>query len=243
MSTAALDITDKNVLTALRSYLLSVMPSTVEVIAAQDNLVPEPASSDFIVMTPILRERLATNTDGLQDVACTGSLSGTTLTVTHMIQGALAIGQLLHGVGIADGTAITAKLTGTGGVGTYTVSKSQTVASTTIQLGRVAMFSPMRYAIQLDVHGPSSADHAQVIATTFRDPWSTEYFKYAKAGVIPLYAIDPRQIPFINAENQIETRWIVEISLQINPTVELFQDFMDQVVIPLAEIDSTYPPI
>lgn len=46
---------------ALRAFLLSVLPTGVEVVRAQDNLVPQPAGSDFVVMTIIGRARLATN--------------------------------------------------------------------------------------------------------------------------------------------------------------------------------------
>jgi len=62
----------------------------------------------------------------------TGSISGTTLTVSVMQTGTIAVGQAIFGQGMAQNTVITALGTGTGGVGTYTVSDSQTVASTTI---------------------------------------------------------------------------------------------------------------
>jgi hypothetical protein len=59
----------------------------------------------------------------------TGSISGTTLTVTNMTSGTITAGQALFGVDIAQATIITALGTGTGGVGTYTINISQTVAS------------------------------------------------------------------------------------------------------------------
>ncbi len=59
----------------------------------------------------------------------TGSISGTTLTVSAMSSGTIAVGQALFGVGITQATVITALGTGTGGVGTYTINLSQTVAS------------------------------------------------------------------------------------------------------------------
>lgn len=59
----------------------------------------------------------------------TGSISGTTLTVSSISSGTIATGQALFGVGITQATVITALGTGTGGVGTYTVNLSQTVAS------------------------------------------------------------------------------------------------------------------
>ena len=55
----------------------------------------------------------------------TGSISGTTLTVTNIQSGTIAIGQALFGVGVSQETVIT------GGSGTsWTVNLSQTVAAT-----------------------------------------------------------------------------------------------------------------
>lgn len=62
----------------------------------------------------------------------TGSISGTTLTVSAVTNGLLQVGQVISGTGVTSGTTITAALTGTGGTGTYTVSVSQTVSSTGI---------------------------------------------------------------------------------------------------------------
>lgn len=62
----------------------------------------------------------------------TGSITTTTLTVTAVSSGTLFVGQIITGTGVTVGTLITAFGTGTGGTGTYTVSISQTVASTTI---------------------------------------------------------------------------------------------------------------
>lgn len=68
----------------------------------------------------------------------TGSISGTTLTVTSVVSGTLAVGQLITGTGVSasppgsSATYITALGTGTGATGTYVVSVSQTVSSTSM---------------------------------------------------------------------------------------------------------------
>jgi hypothetical protein len=66
----------------------------------------------------------------------TGSIAGTTLTVTDVSDGAIALGMTLTGSGVAPGTKIVRFGSGAGGNvnsdGTYTVNISQTVASTTI---------------------------------------------------------------------------------------------------------------
>ena len=71
----------------------------------------------------------ATNTP---TASFTGSISGTTLTVTAVSSGGLGVGQLINGTGVTSGTVITALGTGTGGTGTYTVNNSQTVSSGSI---------------------------------------------------------------------------------------------------------------
>lgn len=63
----------------------------------------------------------------------TGSISGTTLTVTAVASGPIAINQVLTGTGIASGTTVTGFISGTlGGIGIYTVSVSQTLSSSSI---------------------------------------------------------------------------------------------------------------
>jgi hypothetical protein len=61
----------------------------------------------------------------------TGSISGTILTVSAVASGTLAIGQVVSDLtgALAANTTITGLGTGVGGVGTYLVSNSQTVAS------------------------------------------------------------------------------------------------------------------
>lgn len=67
------------------------------------------------------------------DASCTGSISGSTLTITAVASGTIFIGQNVTGQGIVNGTRITAQLTGTaGGTGTYTVNQSQTIGSVSI---------------------------------------------------------------------------------------------------------------
>ena len=63
----------------------------------------------------------------------TGSIATTTLTVTALLSGSpIVLGMYIDGSSVTDGSYITAFGTGTGGVGTYTVSASSTASSTTI---------------------------------------------------------------------------------------------------------------
>lgn len=81
----------------------------------------------------------------------TGSISGTTLTVSAVSSGTLSVGMIISGTGITSGTTITALGTGTGGTGTYTVSVSQTASSTTV----TAQSNPWGYGINNNGGSPN----------------------------------------------------------------------------------------
>lgn len=67
-----------------------------------------------------------------EQAVVTGSISSTTLTVSAVTSGVIGLGSIISGTGVTAGTYISAFGTGTGGTGTYTVSASQTVSSTSI---------------------------------------------------------------------------------------------------------------
>ena len=73
---------------------------------------------------------------------CSGSISGTTLTITSCSSGTLAVYNALSGLNVKAGTVISAFTTGSGGAGTYKVNISQTVAKTTITASATTLTSP-----------------------------------------------------------------------------------------------------
>jgi len=82
---------------------------------------------------------------GVVNASITGSISGTTLTVTavsgvSLAAGGAEVGSVLYGSNVTTGTRITGFLTGTGGTGTYTITPSQTVANGSTVL--IATFLP-----------------------------------------------------------------------------------------------------
>jgi len=66
----------------------------------------------------------------------TGSITGTTLTVTNLQSGTIAVGQVLFGVGVSQETVI---LSGSGG--TWTVNISQTVSATLMNSSNTTSFT------------------------------------------------------------------------------------------------------
>lgn len=73
----------------------------------------------------------------------TGSIAGATLTISEQSSGLFEVGYCLTGTGVAAGTAIDSIITGTGGAGTYSISTSQTVASTTITGAEIVSVAPL----------------------------------------------------------------------------------------------------
>lgn len=94
---------------------------------------------------------------GTGAAAITASISGTTLTVTAITAGYLMAGVEITGTGVTT-CVITGYGTGAGGVGTYTVSVSQTVASRAM----VGTEKPLNHYLKI-----RSADEVQLIAPRF----------------------------------------------------------------------------
>lgn len=90
------------------------------------------------VGTPIRTWNFGSQPNTVTSVAVfTGSITGTTLDVTAITSGnTIAVGETVIGSGIIAGTTITGFVSGTpGGIGTYTVSISQTVVSESMVAG------------------------------------------------------------------------------------------------------------
>lgn len=234
--------TQFNMLSALRTFLLSILPSGIEVIRGQDNRVAEPSNADFVVMTPLMQKRLATNIQSLSDNSFTASITGTTLTVSAIAFGTLAIGQIVFGVDVASGTKITALGTGSGGVGTYTVSISQNVSSAKLASGTSSAMQSVMNTVQIDIHGPNAPENSQIITTLFRDQYAISSFAVSSSEVIPLYATDAKQIPYLNDQQQIETRWTIDLTIQTNQLIAgLPQQYADQLSSTLKNVTIEYP--
>lgn len=177
---ATISITELNVCGALRSFLLGILASGVEVVRAQDNDVGEPQGADFVMMNVISLPRLATNVDSYTD-------PGTNPGTRNSMQA--------------------------------------------IKMG-----------VQLDVHGPNSADNSAMITTLFRDEYACVQFAAINPDIQPLYCDEPKQVPFINGENLYEQRWIITVAIEYNPVTQTPQDFFDQVEVEIINVDAAYPP-
>lgn len=231
-----------DVFTVLRTFLLGVLPAGTKVFQSQINRVSEPSDANFVVMTPLRTPRLGTNFHENMDAIFTGSIAGATMTITAVHAGTLSVGQAMFGTGVADGTTIMALASGTGGVGTYTVSPSQNAASQILSGGSMSIMQSSMCVVQLDVHGPESANNAQVISTLFYDDYAVQKFAELTDAITPLNCDGPHQMPFINENQQYENRWVLDVSMEVNQAVSIPQQFASVVDVDLVSVDAAYSP-
>jgi len=92
--------TEQDLFTAIRAWLLTIVPGTWEVVQGQDNLVSMPASQ-FVVMTSAGLDRLATNIDVLDQ---TGLINNIANQFRYKIQ------LDFYGIGSSEYAAITSTL-------------------------------------------------------------------------------------------------------------------------------------
>ena len=228
----ALSITEAQIFTALGGVLSQFgLASTsgampIPIVRGQVNRVPQPAQPDHVVMWPLLRTRLATNIDATTDAQFLGSIAANVLTVGHVVAGSPAIGQSLFGTGITPGCAILSQISGTpNGAGAYQVSPTANVAYGTIYNGTDAITQKTELTVQVDIHGPASADNAARVSTFWRSAFCVDLCQGTGGIIAPLYHSDPRQMPFDNAENQVEERWSIDLAMQVDPVVTVPQQF------------------
>lgn len=101
------------------------------------------ASSGAITGTPI----------PLPAFSATATIAATTMTVSAVASGQLAVGDPVIGTGILPGTVITAYGSGVGGTGTYTVNLTQTVTPGVTITGAAHAFVPRAV---VDRYAPST---------------------------------------------------------------------------------------
>lgn len=109
--------------------------------------------------------------------------------------------------------------------GTSLASLSTTVEHFDMTPGASSMTAQgnNQMGVQLDVHGDASEGNAWRIVLAWRSAWAAAFFR--GSIIAPLSVDDPRQTPFMNAEEQYETRWTVTVYVQAKPVLTLPQDY------------------
>jgi hypothetical protein len=127
-------------------------------------------------------------------------------------------------------------------VGSYTVSPALMVAEITLSFARHAVD---RGGIPVRRTRPGQrrqrAGHHHVVPRRLRGAGVHGVLQPDIRRHTPLHADDPRQVPFISAEQQFENRWIVEALVQANQTVVVPLQFASAVTLTLQDVDALFP--
>lgn len=91
--------------------------------------------------------------------------------------------------------------------------------------GQADVQQSVEMQIQLDFFGEQAGEFSRTFANLWRDEYACEQLKMCQ----PLYADNPRYLPFTNEEEQFEERWTVTANLQYNPVVMHSQEFITEV--------------
>ena len=237
---------------ALGDFLTAVLPPGIDISQQQNNRVPQPAGVDFVTMNEIGRRRLSTNVTTYADCAFVGTVSESTLTVTDVRLGSIEMGSRLLGEGVQDGTTIQAQPFGLPGkTGVYTLSAAQgsPISGVPLATGAALIAQPTEVTIQIDVYGPGSGENATIATTLLRDGYAALWFMregWADRGIGVLDVGEPRQMAFIDGEQQYEDRFSFDVKLQANQVTSPSQDFADSVGltinVPSDDGDADLPP-
>lgn len=90
---------------------------------------------------------------------------------------------------------------------------------------------------QVNTFGAGAGDAVKQAAALWRDFYTTDWCRANAAPFSPLVAMEPRQSPFSNAENQYEDAWSVDLRMQVNYQRIIPQQFASEVVVTTIEAD------
>lgn len=240
-------ITEAQFNIALGNLLQAMLPQfpAGQIIVGQVNRVASPLG-DYVVFWPLRRPRLGTDVENPIDAVFTGTITPidsntSTLNITAVnpnFTGQIAVNSQIFGIGIALPTIVTALGTGTGGIGTYIVTPSQTIGSETLAAGFVQFDQATEVVTQIEVHGPASGDNAQVIQQLFRSEFAVSAM--SGTGITPLFVDPPRQVPFITAASQYENRWIIDAHFDCAPIISIPQEFASAATVNVVSVTAAY---
>lgn len=244
MASTAPSITEQQIQTTLGNALQAALPGA-EIIVGQQNRIAEPATPTFVIFMRTLRNRLGTDLTVYSDCAFTATAAGTLLTVSAVKFGTILDGAVLFApFGSPVGLTVGYGGTGSGGPGTYVLSAPLTASTPVVMASGAMSFTQFaQFTYQVDFHSPdltTAGDLAATITTLFRSELATTdaLFNSGVTGVWPLWADDATQQPFVNGEQQYETRWVLDVYLQVNQAVSWPQQFAGALTINFVQADA-----
>jgi hypothetical protein len=94
-------------------------------------------------------------------------------------------------------------------------------------------------AVQLDVHGPLSADVTAAIVAGLGSSWAADQFAAQDPAVLaPLYTDEAQFLPFVNGEQQTEWRYVIGSHFEARPVLSTPAQFARTLAVTSTQADS-----
>ena len=175
---------------------------------------------------------------------------GTVLTVTSVTSGTLAVGQLITGNDVDEGTYILSLGTGTGGLGTYILNQNQAAVSQTINASAVVTFSfaalgvplPLGYKFLVSGNG-NEAYNGEYVGTVralsticLAYPENPDIFGVGTTTIAPS-GITTASVPTVSIKTQIPHGLVTGNKINVNAGVGYSEYTEDDVIITVTDSD------
>jgi hypothetical protein len=95
-----------------------------------------------------------------------------------------------------------------------------------------------RWHMQIDCYGDQAGENAQLISKMFKTNYACLALASSGVDMAPLYATEPRNLQFINGEQQYERRFSFELVGQYNPIISVPLEFANELVINAESVES-----
>lgn len=99
------------------------------------------------------------------------------------------------------------------------LSTNRTVYASTVK----NVTQPTAIGFQVDVFGPNAGDNVEILMTVVRDGYAFDFFRDQGIDARITDLSEPRQLPWTTGEDQYETRWSIDLTVQANMVVGLSQ--------------------
>ncbi len=96
----------------------------------------------------------------------------------------------------------------------------------------------IKWTCQLDFYGQLASDMANTVFAVWPTEYACSLLRFNGGVLSPLYCSEPRNVTMINAEKNYETRWAIDVTGQINPTVTTPMLFFNNVCLKLKNVES-----
>lgn len=98
-----------------------------------------------------------------------------------------------------------------------------------------------QWAVQVDCYGDGAAETARVLSMILRTGNAYDTMVGDGFDVAPLYADDPKQLPFDTGNEQFTERWTFTAVLQYNPVINIPIQTANTVEVGLLNVDVNDP--